>query len=110
MDGTLRAGEKVPADGSILEGASSLDESLVSGESKPAGKKKGDLDDLFVSISYPLDLHLEILGHDAINNGLDLSATFTHDIDGAVRARWWEIGADDLPPSRRVLSWQEVEP
>jgi hypothetical protein len=70
----------------------------------------GDLDDLFVSISYPVDLHLEILGHDAINNGLDLSATFTHDIDGAVRARWWEIGADDLPPSRRVLSWQEVEP
>lgn len=38
----VRPGEKVPADGEILEGASSVDEALVTGESVPASKGPGD--------------------------------------------------------------------
>ncbi len=38
----VKAGEKVPADGSILEGEVSMDESLISGESKPVTKKVGE--------------------------------------------------------------------
>ncbi|HEU4437542.1 MAG TPA: heavy metal translocating P-type ATPase, partial [candidate division Zixibacteria bacterium] len=38
----VRPGEKVPADGEILEGASSVDEALVTGESVPAAKGPGD--------------------------------------------------------------------
>ncbi len=38
----VRAGEAIPADGVIVDGASSVDESLVTGEAVPVVKQKGD--------------------------------------------------------------------
>ncbi len=38
----VRPGEKIPVDGIIVEGESSIDESMVTGESIPADKAKGD--------------------------------------------------------------------
>ncbi len=38
----VRPGEKIPVDGVIVDGASSVDESMVTGESIPVHKRKGD--------------------------------------------------------------------
>ena len=38
----VRPGEKIPVDGKVLEGASSVDESMVSGEPIPVAKQTGD--------------------------------------------------------------------
>ncbi len=38
----VRPGEKIPVDGAIIEGASTLDEAMVTGESLPVQKQAGD--------------------------------------------------------------------
>jgi P-type Cu+ transporter len=39
----VRPGEKIPVDGRVLDGASSVDESMLTGEPLPVGKKAGDI-------------------------------------------------------------------
>lgn len=39
---TIRPGEKMPADGEVIGGASSVTESMLTGESVPVGKRVGD--------------------------------------------------------------------
>jgi Cu2+-exporting ATPase len=38
----VRPGGRVPADGIVVEGEAELDESMITGESRPVGKRPGD--------------------------------------------------------------------
>jgi len=38
----VKPGEKIPADGEVVEGSTQVNESLLTGESKPVSKEKGD--------------------------------------------------------------------
>jgi photosystem II stability/assembly factor-like uncharacterized protein len=77
----------------------------------------GDLEALFVSFADD-DYHLEASGHMAAGKGLNLSSTFSDDIDGDGRLTPWDIGADDdgsnsvggTPSTPRIIGWREVAP
>jgi len=59
----VKPGETVPADGSVIEGASSTDESLLTGESRPVAKRFGDaVIGGSVNIGSPLTLRVERVG------------------------------------------------
>ncbi|HEX2221734.1 MAG TPA: heavy metal translocating P-type ATPase [Candidatus Limnocylindria bacterium] len=38
----VRPGARVPADGDVVDGAADVDESMITGESRPVGKERGD--------------------------------------------------------------------
>jgi Cu2+-exporting ATPase len=63
----IRPGENIPADGKILEGESSVDESLLTGESHPQIKKLGqELIAGTVNIDNPLKMQVKKIGADTV--------------------------------------------
>lgn len=59
----VRPGEVVPADGLVVEGVSSTDESLLTGESRPVGKQPGDsITGGTMNIGSPLTMRVDRVG------------------------------------------------
>jgi Cu2+-exporting ATPase len=59
----IKPGEVMPADGSIIEGASTADEALLTGESRPVGKQPGDtVIGGSVNVGSPLTVRVERVG------------------------------------------------
>jgi len=67
----VRPGETVPADGVVLEGVSSVDESLLTGESVPRPRKVGDaLVGGSVNVESPLQMEVTCIGEDTLLSGI----------------------------------------
>ena len=63
----VRPGEKISVDGTVVEGTSSVDESMVTGESLPVEKKAGDrLIGATVNGTGPLRMRAERVGSDTL--------------------------------------------
>lgn len=63
----VKPGEKIPVDGKIVKGASSLDESMLTGESMPVNKEVGD--DLFgatININGAIQMEATKVGEDTV--------------------------------------------
>ena len=67
----VRPGERLPGDGVVVDGGGSVDESLLTGESRPVTKVAGDgAIGGSVNGSQPLKLRLQQLGKDSTLHGL----------------------------------------
>ncbi len=63
----VRPGETIPADGNVLDGRSSVDESLLTGESMPRPREAGDeLVGGSVNVESPLTLRVDKVGEDTL--------------------------------------------
>ena len=63
----VRSGERVPADGVVLEGKSFVDESLLSGESRPVARQAGEsLIGGSSNVGDPLTMQVERIGADTV--------------------------------------------
>ncbi|MDP3775127.1 MAG: heavy metal translocating P-type ATPase, partial [Gemmatimonadales bacterium] len=78
----VRPGERVPVDGIVLEGASAVDESMITGEPIPAGKAAGDrLTGATVNGTGSLVMRAERVGRDTF------LAQIVHTVTEAQRSR-----------------------
>lgn len=67
----VRPGDTVPADGEVLTGESSVDESLLTGESLPRAKARGDLlTGGSVNVESPLVFRVDRVGEDTQVSGI----------------------------------------
>lgn len=63
----VRPGETIPADGQVADGASSVDESLLTGESLPLSRRRGDaLIGGSINVESPLVMRIEKVGAETV--------------------------------------------
>lgn len=112
----IRPGEVVPADGAILQGRSSIDESLLTGESLPVPRALGDaLVGGSINVESPLEMRVEKVGRDTalshIHRLLDRAQTEKPAITQlADRAASWFVLAVLLLAVGVALYWWRADP
>lgn len=112
----VRPGETVPADGEVLEGVSSVDESLLTGESLPRPRGTGDpLIGGSVNVESPLTLRVDKVGEDtmvsAIVRLLDRAQTEKpHLAQLADRVAGWFVAGLLVIASATAVIWLLIDP
>ncbi len=112
----VRPGESIPADGHVQEGRSSVDESLLTGESLPLAKAPGAvLIGGSINIESPLTLRVEKTGEDTVLSAilrlLDRAQTEKPAIAAAAdRAAAWFVARVLLLTAGVALIWLFYDP
>lgn len=109
-------GEAFPADGRVVEGASSVDESLLTGESKPVDKRVGSpVIGGTLNLTSPLVVRVEKIGADTVLSGIIrlLDRALAEKPRLAVLAdrfaAWFVLGLL-VAAAATALIWLEIDP
>ncbi len=112
----VRPGETIPADGTVVEGHSSVDESLLTGESLPVGKQSGArVVGGSINVESPLTVRLAQVGADTVLASilrlLDRAQTEKPRLALlADRAAAWFTGAVLVVAALTALWWWQRDP
>ena len=111
----VRSGERVPADGVIETGAGFVDESLLSGESRPLARKAGDgLIGGSTNVADPLLLRVERIGADTVLSSIvrlmqQAAAERPRSVANAERITGWFVAATLTLAGGAALAWWFID-
>ena len=112
----VRPGAAIPADGTVVDGVSSVDESLLTGESRAVPKRAGDpLTGGAVNLNGPLTMRVDRVGEDTVLAGIvrlmDRAQTEKPEIArlADLVARWFVSGLLVLATVVAV-AWYAIDP
>jgi Cu2+-exporting ATPase len=112
----VRAGERVPVDGVVEEGKSFVDESLLTGESRPVARQAGDaLTGGSANIADPLLMRVERIGADTVLSSiLRLMQQATTErpqlVANAERVTGWFVAVTLTLAAGAAAAWWLIEP
>ena len=112
----VRSGERVPADGVVIEGKSFVDESLLSGESRPLARQTGDrLIGGSTNLADPLVMQVERIGADTVLSSIvrlmqQAATERPRLVANAERITGWFVAATLALAAAAAAVWWFVEP
>ena len=112
----VRSGERVPADGVVVEGKSFVDESLLSGESRPLARQTGDrVIGGSTNVADPLVMQVESIGADTVISSIvrlmqQAAAERPQLAANAERITGWFVAATLVLAAGAAAAWWFIDP
>ena len=112
----VRSGERVPADGVVEDGSSYVDESLLSGESRPLARQTGaPLTGGSTNVGDPLLMRVERIGADTVLSSIvrliqQAAAERPRLVTNAERMTGWFVAATLALAAGAAAAWWFIEP
>jgi Cu2+-exporting ATPase len=112
----VRSGERVPADGVVEDGKSLIDESLLTGESRPVARQAGDpLIGGSTNVADPVLMRVERIGADTVLSSIvrlmqQAAAERPRLVANAERVTGWFVAVTLALAAAAAAAWWFVEP